>query len=125
MKGKVSFDFDETLTTYRGREYAEELIERGYEIWICTARYENPRSDYFCNNDYVFKMAKALGIPREHIKFMNQVSKYHFFKENSFIFHLDDSYEEINMINQEGDTKGIWFVGSSWRSECDKMTNIE
>ena len=122
-KGLVSFDFDETLSTYRGMEYAKELIERGYEVWINTARFENPRNDLFgINNDYLFKLAKKAGIHKDHIIFMDQVAKYHFFKiHNDFIFHLDDSYEEISMINKEKDVKGVWFVGSTWKPECEEL----
>jgi hypothetical protein len=118
----VSFDFDETLTTYSGMTYARELIERGYDVWVCTARFENPRNIVFGDNSYVYRLCEEIGINKDRIIFMDQVCKYHFFKtHNDFLFHLDNEWEEINMINQEKDVKGIWFVGSGWKEQCEEL----
>lgn len=35
---KVSFDFDDTLSKPKVQEYAKELINRGIEVYIVTAR---------------------------------------------------------------------------------------
>lgn len=127
MKKKVSFDFDETLSTWRGQEYAKELINRGYEVWICTARFENPINKLFGKNENLFKLADEIGIKHEHIKFMNFEDKYHFFKENEdFIFHLDDQYEEKDMINKECEkVKGVWFIGDKWKDQCEEILKVE
>jgi len=123
MKKKVSFDFDKTLSTWRGQAYAKELIERGYEVWLVTFRYEKPRNGFFDNNAGLFRIAEDVGIDKDNIIFTNFVFKHNFFKDNDdFIFHLDDSYDEISMINDSCEnTKGIWFIGESWKPKCEEL----
>lgn len=46
MKNKeriVTFDFDNTLTRPDVREYAKELMDRGFDVFIVTARYDDLR----------------------------------------------------------------------------------
>ena len=69
MKKKVSFDFDECLDEYEVQEYCRELIKRGYDVWICTARTPSVMGgeivdsiDYGWNRD-VFKMCPASTMP--------------------------------------------------------------
>jgi len=37
---RVTFDFDGTLDMKIVQEYAKSLIDRGVDVWICTARFE-------------------------------------------------------------------------------------
>jgi hypothetical protein len=62
MKKKVSFDFDDCLDNLIVQEYCEELIDKGVEVWICTARMDNVFGNPNWNDD-VFFMAQRLGIP--------------------------------------------------------------
>ena len=73
-KIKVSFDFDKTLSTWRGERYAKHLIDHGIEVWVCTFRYRNPprqHAPFFPPNDALFRRTDALGIPRDRVIFTN------------------------------------------------------
>jgi len=37
---KVSFDFDGTIVVDTIKAYAKELIDRGFEVWIVTSRWD-------------------------------------------------------------------------------------
>jgi len=37
----VTFDFDATLSRPDVQEYAKELIEKGIDVWVVTARYDD------------------------------------------------------------------------------------
>ena len=120
---QVSFDFDSTLDRPLVQDYASHLIKNGYEVWILTSRYVDcDNYNFKVNNDDLFKVADNLGIDRNHIKFMNMNDKYKFVLTKNFIFHLDDDWVEINMINGRTKTKGVSCFGTSgWRQKCDKI----
>jgi len=123
MMSKVSFDFDATLDRVLVQDYAQSLINKGFEVWILTSRFEDcDNYDFKTNNDDLFKVADKLGIKREHIKFMNMVDKYEFVLTKDFIFHLDDDWVEINMINSRTKTKGVSCFGNSvWKNKCNRI----
>lgn len=127
---KVSFDFDSTLDRVVVQDYAKSLINKGYEVWICTSRYDyhnvpNKNWSKDSNKD-LFLVADSLGIPRERIKFMNMEEKHTFIKGMDFLFHLDDDWIEINWINKYTETKGISCFGSSgWKQKCNKILENE
>ena len=55
---KISFDYDDTLSTAKGKEMAKRAIERGDEVYIISAR--NNRSG-------LLDVADELGIPYSHV----------------------------------------------------------
>jgi len=116
---RVSFDFDRTLNTLSVRKYAKELIDRGIEVWITTARFkENTSMFYDANysNTDLYHVAESLNIPKDRITFMNMVQKSDFLECNEdFIFHLDDDYDEISYV------KPIWVYSFTWREDCNRL----
>jgi hypothetical protein len=94
-KMKVSFDFDDTLSTERIQEIAKLFVERGYDVYITTARRKH---SYFYNNDIVFETAKKVGIKKENITFTDSEDKFKFLKE--FDLHFDNDEDEIELINE-------------------------
>jgi hypothetical protein len=123
LKRQVSFDFDATLDRKLVQDYAFSLIKKGYEVWILTSRHEDRDNYNFkANNDDLFKVADSLGIKREHIKFMNMEEKYKFVLTKNFLFHLDDDWVEINMINSRTKSRGISCFGNSvWKQKCNRI----
>jgi len=120
---RVAFDFDETLEYECVQDYAKELIERGYEIWIVTARNSIPHPPYVSNED-LYEVADKLKINYLHIKFTNELLKYHYFKtrNNAFILHIDNDDEEVNAINKNCEIKAIeWINDPNWKNKCDKI----
>ena len=51
MKGKVSFDFDDTIDRVDVAIFATQLVNLDYDVYIVTARCNNAER----NNDSVFK----------------------------------------------------------------------
>ena len=127
---RVSFDFDSTLDRKLVQDYAKSLINKGYEVWICTSRYDDDSIPvgFWKTKDVnldLYKVTDSLGIPRERIKFMNMEEKHTFVKDMDFMFHLDDDWIEINWINRYTSTKGISCFGNTmWKAKCNKILGI-
>ena len=76
---KISFDFDSTLKELNVQEFAKELIECGFEIWIVTSRFDDDPTKitehhpswmkalkFPGTNDDLRKVAEELDIPRPY-----------------------------------------------------------
>ena len=131
---KVSFDFDGTLGRESIQKYAKELVEKGLEVWVVTARFESVEgyTEEFCNkyaidnirkeHAYLFEVAEKCGITRDHIKFTNMEPKDTFFKDHpDFIWHLDDDQFELRCVSTYTKVKAISAIGSSWKHKCEKL----
>jgi len=121
---KVSFDFDGTLSKPMVQKYAKELLERGYDVRVTTARYDEHNKHKWKlhpSNEELYKVVDILGIRREKIVFMNMELKADYFKNHGdFIFHLDDDWVENNHINSETKIPSIAAFGNpTWKEECE------
>lgn len=129
----VSFDFDDTLDNNKVQDYAKSLIEKGIDVHIVTSRYENPtmypnNRDGHLNNDDLFKTASKIGIDNSKIHFTNMLDKAEWFilyPEYQFIWHLDNSWQEINEINNSTTIIGIDYIKSNWKEKCNKLLQNE
>ena len=119
---KISFDYDGTLEYEHIEEYAKELIEKGYEIWIVTTRWEDPsKYSHYVTHDDIKGTMERLGIPKEHIHFNNMEYKHTFFKENdNFIFHLDDNDEEYRFM-RNFKTPFVLVHQFGWKEKCEEI----
>lgn len=123
---KVSFDFDGTLDREDVQSFAKSLIEKGYEVWIITAR-----PDIFVgadgmtvqpDNKDLYDVAKSLGIQPQHVMFMCYELKETFIRGNGFSFHLDDDDIELAVITRDTDEcVAVDVKQSNWRSVCEKI----
>ncbi len=122
---RVSFDYDGTLTIDTIQEYAKYLIELGIEVWICTPRfehgYEHPWGGREYSNNDLLKIAKNLGIKK--IIFTNMADKYEHLENNDIIWHLDDLRDEVDLLNEHTNIKGI-LVTKSWKEKCDNLLKL-
>lgn len=119
---KISFDFDSTLDRQVIQDFAFSLIKKGYEVWVCTSRFDDESAPRPKWNDDLYLVTDKLGIPRERIQFMNMNDKYEFFKNSGFTWHLDDDWAELNYINTETDVKGISCFGNkNWKQQCKDL----
>lgn len=134
MKKIVSFDFDSTLSLKSVQDYAESLINKGFEVWIITSRLPDGHDPKYkmhgmwvpIDNSDLFEVSDRLGIKREHIVFTSHELKSEKINELGipFIFHLDDDWVELNYINRETGTKGVSCFGTSgWKQKCNKILN--
>lgn len=121
---KISFDFDETLDRDDVQEFAKELILAGHELHIVTSRSNSEGLIWKGWNNDLFKVIDSLKIPRENIHFVNFEDKYLFFQRNpGFVFHLDDSWMEVDFINKYKPTTGVNVTRQGWKEECQKLIN--
>lgn len=116
---KVSFDFDGTLDKPTVQAYAKELIEKGIEVWIVTARLSDYKAPSDTWNDDLYNIAALVGIDTNRIVFTDNTEKYHYFRNRSFVWHLDDHWPTLGLINRFTGTRGISVCGHNhWRKEC-------
>lgn len=131
---RVSFDFDGSIgQKLHLQEYAKELISRGFEVWIVTARYDTTERytedfkvkykilDIEAEHKHLYDIASECGIQRDHIQFMNMALKSEFFKDNDFLWHLDDDQFECNDINKNTNTVAIQCNSSNWKHKCERL----
>jgi len=125
---KVSFDFDSTLDREDVQEFAKLLIDRGYEVWITTSRFDTKtaleKGWWWVekNNQELYRVAEDCGIPKENISFTAMIDKIKFLEGKDFLFHLDDDEIELEMI-EESDDKciGVWVEKKDWKEVCENI----
>jgi hypothetical protein len=100
---KVSFDYDDTFSTERGKKEAKLLQMEGYDIHIVTRRQQS-------QGEEVYKAAAEFGIPRDHVHFTNGDWKWKTLLKLGIKKHYDNNYEEIKRIKENApDIKAIKF----------------
>jgi hypothetical protein len=100
---KVSIDFDDTLSTDRGKEMAKKLIEQGYDLHIVTRRQQTASEE-------VYKVAEEIGIPRDKVHFTNGKLKWELLKRLGIKIHIDNNPDEIKAIKENApDIEAIKF----------------
>ena len=93
---KVSFDYDDTLTTEKGLELLKRRQQQGDEIYIITARRRSVE---------VIDFARQHGI--RHVYFTSGADKYKTVMELGIDVHYDNNQEQIDKINNLTNTRGI------------------
>jgi len=123
---KVSFDFDGTLSKFGIQEFAKELITQGIEVWIVTSRWPDTPQHRVLNDD-LFEVADELGIYRERIVFTCYEHKADYFlKHPNFVFHLDDDWIEIKVMEEKCKVKGISVFGNvDWKEQALNLITKE
>lgn len=94
VKQKVSFDFDGCLGDNRFIQLIAKLfIDAGHEVWIITSR--DPK---MLNKD-VWELAEKFNIDKYKVIMTNGTLKVHYFMELDLDLHFDNSWDEIQAIN--------------------------
>lgn len=97
---RVSFDYDETLTTAKGQQMALNEIKKGNEVLILTARQES-------DSVPVYAMAEKLGIKKSNVHFTNGQDKWKFILRYNINKHVDNSQEQIDKIKKFTTAEGV------------------
>lgn len=97
---RVSFDYDETLTTSKGQQMALNEIKKGNEVLILTARQERDSAP-------VYAMAEKLGIKKSNVHFTNGQDKWKFVLRYNINKHVDNSQEQIDKIKKFTSAEGV------------------
>lgn len=98
----ISFDYDGTLSTKKGKDLAAKFISEGKDVRILTARDSNG------DNTDLESTAKDLGI--EKIYYTNGRDKWSFVLKYAIKEHYDNNKEQIDKINEKTTARGILFV---------------
>lgn len=93
---KVSFDYDDTLTTDKGKELLKRRQQQGDEIFIITARRRSVE---------VIDFARQYGI--NHIYFTAGADKWKTILELNIDVHYDNNAEQIKKIQENTNARGI------------------
>lgn len=123
----VSFDFDRTLSRPDIQEYAAELMQRGYEVHVVTARYNELQKHAWVaspHNDDLWEIIDQLGIPHRFVHFTNMLLKAEVIFKNApqVLFHLDDCPVETKEINDLTKVTGIILCNSgAWKQKCEEV----
>jgi hypothetical protein len=88
---KISFDFDDTLSLPEVQEIAKSYVDKGYDVWVTTAR--SPESSLMYDNTEVERVCQEIGIPLDKIRYTNLKPKYLFLK--GYDVHVDNDPQEI------------------------------
>jgi len=88
---KVSIDYDDTLSTDRGKELAKKLMQEGKDVSIITRRQADQM-------DEVYNTAKELGIPRDKVHATNGKLKWETIKKLGIERHIDNNSKELEAI---------------------------
>ena len=91
---KISFDYDGTLSTLKGTELAQRLIDAGAEVYIISARGEK---------DGMLNKADKLGIPVGRVYAMgSNKGKIEKIKELNIVTHYDNNADVIRELGDIG-----------------------
>ena len=128
---KMSFDFDDTLDRFDVQAFANSLVNKGHDVWIVTSRYNtegaliNGWPWIEGQNEVVYKVAEDVGIKRENIVFTNYKDKIDYLAGKGFVFHLDDSADELMKIYESDDPCYPMNVDwMAWREDLIKKFNL-
>lgn len=92
---KVSFDYDDTLSTSRGKELAKKEIESGNTVYIISARSDK---------DAMLGVAKDLGIPEDRVYATgSNKAKVEKVKELGIQKHYDNNSDVIKELGSIGE----------------------
>lgn len=100
---KISIDFDDTLSTPKGKELAIKLIDEGNDLHIVTRRNKNDSAE-------VYKVAEEVGIPKENIHFTGGELKYKTLQQIGVDSHIDNNPDELNAIKENTKINAIKFA---------------
>ncbi len=98
----ISFDYDGTLSTKKGKDLARKFISEGKDVRILTAR------DSTGDNSDLESTAKELGIDK--IYFTNGRDKWSFVIKYKIKEHYDNNKEQVDKINEKTTARGILFI---------------
>ena len=91
---KVSYDYDDTLSTERGKELAKASIENGDVVYIISARQDK---------DSMLATADELGIPHSRVFATgSNAAKVEKVKELGIDKHVDNNADVVNQLESVG-----------------------
>jgi hypothetical protein len=97
---RISFDYDDTLTTAKGQDMARRFLAANDEIFIITARTQS-------NGGPVYAMAEKLRIKKENVYFTAGKHKWMTVKKLRIEKHIDNNEEELQLITENTEAEAF------------------
>lgn len=121
----VSFDFDGTLSRPDVQQYAAELIRRGLNVWVVTARFDENHQYRYQNNPAntdLWAVTDALKILPQQVRFQNMRPKAEYLEGTRIIWHLDDDPVELSQMQKSTccSVVGISVLSGGWQQKCER-----
>lgn len=88
---RISIDYDDTLSTDKGKELAKRLLKAGDDVSIITRRQADQLGP-------VYKVADELGIPHDKVHATNGALKWETIKKYNIEKHIDNNENELKSI---------------------------
>jgi len=108
---KISFDYDDTLNTSRGKELAKKEIDAGNTVYIISARSDKSP---------MLSVAKDLGIPESRVYATgSNKAKIEKVKELGITKHYDNNADVVKELGSIGEKFGI--MGFAIQSESEHI----
>jgi hydroxymethylpyrimidine pyrophosphatase-like HAD family hydrolase len=108
---KISFDYDDTLNTSRGKELAKKEINAGNTVYIISARSDKSP---------MLSVAKDLGIPESRVYATgSNKAKIEKVKELGITKHYDNNADVVKELGSIGEKFGI--IGFAIQSESEHI----
>jgi hypothetical protein len=120
---RVSIDFDKTLSKKHVQKYIKDLIQKGIDVWVTTARYDDVNIKIYApqhNNIRLWEVINDLGIPKEKVYFTNMELKSDYINGKDFIFHLDDDSIELEFL-EKTNIVGVNVLDENYQVVCNKL----
>jgi hypothetical protein len=96
---KISFDYDETLSTKRGTDLAQSYIDRGIDVYIISARHDK---------ESMLSKAQSLSIPESRVYATgSNEEKIKKIKELGITKHYDNNSDVIKELPGVGEKFSI------------------
>ena len=115
-KGRITFDFDLTLELPHIQDFAKEVIDEGFEVWVVTSRNHSLFSE-------VKEVTDKMGILSSRVIFTSGKMKLQTILDLKPIMHLDDDTDELCLILEGAkETKPInVYYNDDWLEDARKV----
>lgn len=122
----VTFDYDKTLSRKEVQTYAIELMAKGVDVWVVTARFDDLHAHRYPSkpsNKDLWATIDAIGLPRYKVRFTYGGFKVEYLMHTFAIWHLDDDLIELEEMEAEPDCKveGIHSLSENWKQNCEDL----
>lgn len=124
---KVSFDYDKTFTKPEVREFALELRERGYEVYILTYRYDNANFDKYQGkytpyyNADLWEDLEECGLHRNVVFTNHQPKSVWLNFTEGILFHIDDDKTVMFDLTHNSKVIPIQTNSPKWRQKIERI----
>jgi hypothetical protein len=96
---KISYDYDDTLSTATGQTAALASMNAGYDVYVISAR---------SSKEEMLPLTDSLGIPRDHVFATgSNAAKVAKVKELGITTHIDNNQEVVDLLGEVGQKFGI------------------